>query len=106
MRKRVDQQQRAKRAWDILIKIAREHCRTTYGELGKRLGTHAIACRFFLEHIQEYCRRNNLPPLHSLVVNKATGRPGEGCIVTRTGGIEDVHRGVFTHDWEATPNPF
>ena len=106
MRKLVDQRKRARKAWDILAGCARSNQHTTYGGLGKRMGVHHRTCQFFLGLIQDHCLKQGLPPLNSLVVNKASGRPGDGYIATSTENIQEVHRGVYAHDWRTTPNPF
>jgi len=106
MKKLVDQRERAKRAWDILAGCARSKQHTTYGELGKRMGVHHRVCQFFLGLIQDHCLERGLPPLQSLVVNKISGRPGEGYIATSAENIQQVHERVYAHDWSTAPNPF
>lgn len=75
----INQEQRARAAWPILVKLARGgKAPITYGELGLQLGLHHRSVGSFLGVIQEYCRRQGLPKLQSLVVNKATRVPGSG----------------------------
>jgi hypothetical protein len=66
MRRRVDQRERAKRAWELLIELAKHKRYTTYGELGERMGVHSRTCRFFLGLIQEHCRERGIDALQSL----------------------------------------
>jgi hypothetical protein len=47
-----------------------------------------------------------LPPLQSLVVYKATGKPGEGYIASPIKRIIFTHEEVFNFDWEKIKNPF
>jgi len=85
MKKPVEQHERAKRAWDILVGHARERKATTYGELGAEMNVHHRVCSPFLGLIQDHCMSSNLPPLPALVVNKSTGIPGKGYIATVSG---------------------
>jgi len=102
----VDQYERAKRAWDILVEYAGNGQYTTYGELGERMGVHCRTCRYFLGKIQQYCKNNNLPPLQSLVINKSTRKPGEGYVATATDNMQSIHQRVFGFDWDSISNPF
>jgi len=106
MKRHIDQRERAKRAWDILTELARHRHHTTYGGLGSRMDVHHRTCRFFLGLIQDYCRGRGIPPLQSLVVNKASGRPGDGYMATSTEDIRRVHQIVYSHDWANEQNPF
>lgn len=70
--------QRAERTWDILTERAYKNLRKIkYKALAEMVGTHPRACASYLSPIQEYCAAHNLPPLQSLVVSAATGKPGE-----------------------------
>jgi putative restriction endonuclease len=105
---RVDQYERASKAWPILTDCARNRQTTTYGQLAERMGAHPRVCRFFLGLIQDYCFNYNLPPLQSLVVNKHTRLPGEGYIATARDyrQIERAHNTVFNYSWDTIRNPF
>lgn len=106
MKTKIDQKDRAKRAWEVLTQLARGKRTTTYGDLGRRIGIHYRACRFPLGWIQDHCHRHGLPPLQSLVVAKASDRPGRGYIATPRDDIQRAHESVFSFDWSKTPNPF
>ena len=106
MKRRIDQRERAKTAWDILTELALNKQHTTYGGLGSRMGVHYRTCRFFLGLIQDYCRERGIPPLQSLVVNKASGRPGSGYMATSIEDIRGVHQSEYSHDWANEQNPF
>jgi len=103
---KVDQYERAAIAWQILVKYAKKRQAITYGQLAAKMGIHPRVCRFFLGIIQKYCLDNKLPPIQSLVVNKTTGRPGEGYIASPRNRIHMVHEQVFNHQWDKIDNPF
>lgn len=75
----IDHNERATRAWRLLVLRSRAGAEPfTYGELCALLGLHQRAAQYFLGVIQQYCRRNKLPALQSLAVNKKTRVPGKG----------------------------
>lgn len=103
---KVDQYERAARAWPILVESAQRRQIITYGQLAAQMNSHPRVCRYYLDIIQDYCKENNLPPVQSLAVNKRTGLPGAGY---RTTGLEDmdsVKEKVFSHPWGMMKNPF
>lgn len=71
---KINQEERAFKAWIILTSIALKRNFITYKELGDKIGIHHRAVRYVLGLIQDYCMSNELPPLTILVVNKITGR--------------------------------
>ncbi len=103
---RVDQFERAGKAWSILVECARNGQLITYGQLAARMGIHHRVCRFFLGIIQDYCLKNSLLPLQSLVVNKKSRKPGAGYFASPTDQIEKVHNEVFNNNWDKLSNPF
>jgi len=75
----IDHKQRARHAWPILVKLAKSgSAPITYGELSAQLALHHRAAGYFLGVIQAYCKKERLPKLQALVVNKATRVPGSG----------------------------
>jgi putative restriction endonuclease len=106
MKLKIDQYERAGRAWPILVRCAKNHETITYGELGAKLNVHHRTCRFFLAIIQDYNMEHNLPALTSLVLRKDTGKPGEGYIASPIEQINIAHREVFNFDWGKIKNPF
>jgi hypothetical protein len=77
----VDQKQRAKMTWSILVSLAiTKGNPTTYKELAASLNLHWRVLSWPLGKIQHFCHKNNLPPLQALVVNSKTGLPGK-CIL-------------------------
>jgi alkylated DNA nucleotide flippase Atl1 len=78
---KIDHATRARKAWKILAVAARSGKPvTTYGALSAKLGLHPRSARWFLSVIQDYCSREELPPLQALAVNGRTGIPGVGYI--------------------------
>jgi putative restriction endonuclease len=101
----VNQEERARRAWDVLVEQAALQRTITYGELGRRLGIHHRPARYFLEPIQTYCLENKLPPLSILVVGQS-GRPGPGFIAWDINNLDEGLHRVFEHNWQNEANPF
>ena len=89
---------RALQIWQILIGLAHNRQTITYKRLSELLhygGAGTLAQ--LLDPIMMYCKKSNLPPLTILVVNEATGMPGEGLST-----IQDLNADrekVFRHDW-------
>lgn len=73
MSEKINQEQRAFSAWTILTRSANNSKPITYGELARQLNLHHRAIRFILGVIQDYCMKNELPPLTIIVLNKNTG---------------------------------
>ena len=78
MKTKVDQYERAARAWPILVRSAGKRETITYGQLAVQMDSHPRVCSYYLNIIQDYCKDNKLPLLQSLVVNQSTGLPGDG----------------------------
>jgi putative restriction endonuclease len=105
---KVDQIERASRAWYILVECAQNKQSITYGQLADKMGIHPRICRFFLGLIQDHCKPNNLPSLQSLVVNKRTRIPGDGYIASTRDlpSIQKTQNKVFNYAWNRIVNPF
>jgi putative restriction endonuclease len=103
---KVNQLERAFRAWKILTKRAAEQTPITYGDLASALGIHHRAVRYVLGPIQDYCMGEHLPPLTILVVNQSEGVPGSGFIAWDADDIATGIRQVYTFNWMAIENPF
>lgn len=101
----INQHQRAKKAWEVLIQVAKREDFLQYKELGGKIGIHHRAIRFVLAIIQDYCSLNNLPPLTILVGNKL-GIPGKGFIAWDSSNIKEGKNKVYNHNWDEEPNPF
>ena len=95
----------AQRMWPVLMAAAHQRQTIQYGQLVTTVGYPGVAGNIgqFLDPILEYCRRNDLPALTVLVVNKDTGRPSYDVV---GGGSVDVERErVYAHNWYAMPPP-
>ena len=100
----LNHEERASRAWPLLVDVARRNDTITYSELAQAIDVHVRAIRFLLGPIQDYCIAGGLPPLTVLVVAKGTNLPGSGFI-----GCEDLDEGlseVRAYPWEVEGNPF
>ncbi len=98
----VDHEERARRAWPHLVRLARSGGEPfSYGELCAKLGdVHHRAAGRFLGVIQKYCAVNKLSALQALAVNRRTRVPGAGyCGVQgRRAHAKEVER-VRAHKW-------
>lgn len=101
----INQTERARLAWQVLIQVAKARDTITYGGLGARIGVHHRAIRYVLGPIQDYCLESQLPPLTILVIN-GTGRPGTGFIAHDPNDLENGLEAVWEHPWTKTANPF
>jgi putative restriction endonuclease len=101
----VNQEERAFRAWDVLVECASTRSKITYGKVASRLGIHHRPVRYFLELIQNYCLQERLPPLSILVVDQR-GRPGRGFIAWDVANLDEGFEKVFAHNWRNEENPF
>src|SRR4051812_28364595 len=70
---------RACQLWQVLVGCAHRRETVTYQAVCELLGhTQPKVLAKQLGRIMHYCSQNRLPPLTILVVNKNTGRPGDG----------------------------
>ncbi len=99
---KIDHKKRARKAWKILTKCAKEGDEPfTYGSLCEKMGLHHRAAGHFLGVIQTFCAENKLPPLQGLVVNKKTRIPGCGYLGSKR--TLESHKlaikKVYAKDW-------
>ena len=95
---------RALQCWQILIGCARRRETITYKMLAKILGfdrpgapgTGVIGS--LVGPIMFWCDRNELPALTSILVQEATGVPGEG-FDTRGQSIPALQAAVYAYQW-------
>lgn len=72
----------------------------TYERLAGQMGwTVPIALVYPLGIVGNYCCRNDLPSLSSMVVKKDTGEPGSGVILCEGRTCKDEQRAVMKTDW-------
>lgn len=101
----VNQEERAFRAWNVLVEYAVNKETITYKELGDKLNVHHRTCRYFLDCIQNFCLEEKLPPLTILVVNQK-GEVGNGFIAWDVKNMEEGLKKVFSFNWKNIHNPF
>lgn len=98
--------QKASLTWNILVSVAaRESGFITYKELGDQIGIHHRTVRLVLSIIQDYCLKNQLPPITILVGNKK-GLPGKGFIACDIENAEEGKNKVYNENWYNQENPF
>jgi len=93
--------QKAGILWPILVKLAKEGKRTTYGDIAPLVGykrEFPLPVRYVLGEIQNFCWDKKIPKLTTLVFDVA-GKHGRGF----AGG--DINE-VYKFDWDSVPNPF
>jgi hypothetical protein len=98
----INHRERARKAWPILAETALHKGKPlTYGQLCKKLGLHHRSARWFLGELQTYCKKEGLPPLQALVVNKKTGLPGAGYIASGRSPKEhgEALNRVYSYNW-------
>lgn len=95
--------ERAWQVWPLLTFAAVHRQLLTYDILARHTGMHAAGFGPILEHIQSYCLEHGLPPLTVIVVNKASGRPGEGFVAASD--LPQAFLNVFDYDWNSTSCP-
>ncbi|MFZ3579475.1 HNH endonuclease [Virgibacillus sp. DJP39] len=105
MSKELNHEMRAYTAWDILVEWTKTSSTITYKELADRVGVHSRACKYFLEHIENYCIEQKLPPLTSIVVNHA-GEIGQGFTEWDTDNLRKGQQLVYDFKWGNYLNPF
>ncbi len=89
--------QRAQQFWSVLVFAAREQKVVSYEMLSQMTGM-ASECGRELGYIFYYCKRNKLPLLNLLAVNKHSGKPSEGCPADLS-DLPAQQARVFVYDW-------
>lgn len=92
---------RAQQIWQILISYASNKQLVTYGELADIIGFGGAGVLAHpLGHIMNYCQKNELPPLTSIVINQESGAPGVGLTAIQEYNSLDLARiDVFHYEW-------
>ncbi len=88
--------QRALQLWPLLVSGAKHRQTFTYEFVSKLVGVAPEGLAYPLGILMRYCRHKELPPITVLVVNSATGQPGEGL------PLKDLNRDrerVFNYPW-------
>ena len=89
---------RACQIWQILVGCAARRETRTYQDLAHLLGhkqPKVLAKQ--LGRIMYHCSQNALPPLTVLIVNKTTGKPGDGLALSAD--IGKLRERVYQHNW-------
>jgi hypothetical protein len=91
---------RALQIYLILIGAARRREILTYEIVSTQMGFERAAGVLAdrLGPVMRWCARNQLPPLTAIVVNKGTGRPGDGLQTVGEDFAAQQQR-VFEYDW-------
>lgn len=90
---------RALQAWQILISTAMNrqiHSYKSLSELMYGKSAQGVIAPI-LGHIADFCNKEGLPPLTTLVVNESTGLPGDGIPVD--GDLVAKREKVYAYDW-------
>lgn len=96
-------QDRAAQFWSILVLAARQQKILSYDLMSRLTGIPRPGIGEFLGPVQEYCKRNKLPPLTALVVNEKDGLPSHG--FTEAKDIFGAQARVFVYDWLGSKAP-
>lgn len=91
------QNERAVQIWSVLALAARNRQVLTYSILAGLVGIPRQGLANYLDPIQSYCMRHNLPPLTVLVVSEEPGVPLSG--FTAAEDIPRAQQRVFSYDW-------
>lgn len=102
---KVNQKERAARAWPFLTQLAANRETATYLEIGQHLGVHHRTIRFVLSEIQDFCLSDKLPPITILIVNQK-GTPGDGFIAWDVDNFDEGLDLVYNYPWGDLTNPF
>lgn len=95
---------RAVQIYLILIGAAHRREILTYQMVAERLGYKGSGVLDRqLGHLMYWCDENGLPPLTVLVVNKKTGLPGPGLILSAD--LNADREGVFQFNWYSIVPP-
>jgi hypothetical protein len=96
--------QRAAQLWSLLVLAARTQQILSYTTVERLTGLPKFALGPVLGRVAWYCKRHDLPPLATIVVNEADGIPG---YLQREDGTALLrHRSrVFVYDWLGKQTP-
>ena len=83
----------------LLIGAATQKQLLNYDDVSRRIGYKgAGVIGPILDYVHQWCLANNLPPLTTLVVNKATGMPGVG-LTSVVNNIPKKWQKVWNYNW-------
>jgi hypothetical protein len=96
-------EQRAQQAWSVLTFAAREQKVVSYSLLSQ-ITEFPETASSVLHYIYCYCKQHHLPPLNVIVIDPATGRPGDECL-RDVRDLPAQQSRVFLYDWLNYPVP-
>jgi len=96
-------EQRAQQFWSILVFAAREQKLISYPMLSQMTGCSETSDAV-LYYIHCYCKQNHLPLLNAIVIDPATGQPGDEC-PSDLRNLSAQQSRVFLYDWLGHPAP-
>ncbi len=96
-------EQRAQQFWSVLAFAAGEQKVVSYSLLSQMMEFPETAGSV-LQYIHCYCKQHLLPPLDVIVIDPATGRPGDEC-VRDVRDLPAQQSRVFLYDWLNYPVP-
>ena len=97
------------RTWPLLVWCAKNGQTLTYEDLSECLGYPLHGIGPVLEPIWRYChdknKKNKLPSLTAIVIQKGTREPGEG-EGAKPEDVQSLQDEVFQYDWsQVKPKP-
>ena len=93
------QYERAIDLWKILVDIANKKELCTYKNVSSILNIHPRVIRYPLHIIQEYCIKNDLPPLTIIIVSSISGRQGKGIYASNPDQYSRKITEVYNFNW-------
>lgn len=93
----------AARAWQVLVAAALNRQSLTYELLNDRVKFMTPGLGNVLGFVMNYCAHHHLPPLHVLVEQKHSGRPGPGLLTTND--LDADRERVYQYPWQDWPAP-
>jgi hypothetical protein len=96
-------EQRAQQFWSVLAFAAGQQKVVSCSTLSQATEFSEMADRV-LRHIYCFCKQHHLPPLDVIVIDPATGRPGDECL-RDVRDLSAQQSRVFLYDWLNYPVP-
>jgi len=96
-------EQRAQQFWSVLAFAAGEQKVVSYSMLSQMTEFPETAGSV-LHYIYCFCKQHHLPPLSVIVIDPATGRPGDECL-RDVRDLSAQQSRVFLYDWLHHPVP-
>ena len=91
-----------KTIWEILINCAHQKQTIAEKTLAGMLGIGVEDLPQAIEPVRDYCRDNDLLPLHALIVSEREAR-GEGMDEAHANRVGQLIFWIFDYEWESMP---